>query len=311
MLPVYLQSAKTLTGEDRYRIDGTREGMLQPWTRLRATEQAERRVLADMPELRVMNLLDSIKPGATVLRSARGNSGKEYPAMVSQRFGSGRTLAVTVGDLWRWSMRRREDDPRDMQKAWRQTIRWLVADVPRRVEAEARPVADDPHGTIAVRITARRKQYEPLDNARARIRVEPPEGEATVLTAEPSEQEAGVYLARYVPTAEGAYRAEVTVTAADGSKVGSQAIGWTAEPARREFEQIQPRRETFEEFAQSTGGRLVSADELDDFVADLPNEKSVVTETWVYPFWHQWWILVGVAGCFVSEWALRRWKGLA
>ena len=78
-----------------------------------------------------------------------------------------------------------------------------------------------------------------------------------------------------------------------------------------EFEDLQPQREQFAQLAQRTGGELIAPNQLASFVSDLPNRKNVVTEPWVYPFWHQWWILLVIGGCFVTEWALRRWKGLA
>jgi hypothetical protein len=264
-----------------------------------------------VPPMHVMNLLDSIKPGATVLMYARASSGEEYPALISQRFGTGRTLALTVGDMWRWGLRREESQPRDMEKAWRQTVRWLIADVPKRVETEIHELEDDPHAAVDIRVTARDSNYEPLDNALVAVEIKKPDGGTTTLSAAPSEEEPGVYQARYVPRSTGAYRAEVSVEAADGSDVGTAAAGWTADPARAEFEDLEPRRELFAELAKRTGGEVVDSAALADFVADLPNRKSVVTEPWVYPFWHQWWILCLIAGCLISEWALRRWKGLA
>ncbi len=230
MLPVYVDRAELGAADDRYRLVVTREGMLQPWTRLRATEQAERQRVNAMPPFHILNLIDSIKPGATVLSYARASSGEEFPALVTQRFGKGRTLSLAVGDLWRWGMRREKDQPRELEKAWRQTVRWLVADVPKRVDVQVRPVANEPSGTLDVTITARDAFYEPLDNAAASVNVQGPDGAIITLSAQPSETEAGVYQARYVPAKPGSYRASVQVNAADGSDVGSGLAGWTADP---------------------------------------------------------------------------------
>jgi hypothetical protein len=38
-----------------------------------------------------------------------------------------------IGDLWRWGLREPEAR-QDLDKTWRQLIRWLVSDVPNRVE---------------------------------------------------------------------------------------------------------------------------------------------------------------------------------
>ena len=51
----------------------------------------------------------------------------------SQTFGKGHVAALLIGDLWRWGMRR-ENAEDDLERSWRQTARWLVGDVPSRVD---------------------------------------------------------------------------------------------------------------------------------------------------------------------------------
>ncbi len=310
LLPVYLDRPNGPAQEDRYRLVFTQEGLLQPWLRLRPTEDAERQRMGGMPPLHVVNLVDSIKPGATVLCFARASSGEEYPALVSQRFGRGRTLALAVGDLWRWGLHRQDNQPRDMEQAWRQTVRWLVADVPKRAEVEVVRTHDDPQEAITLRITARDATYKPLDNAAVAISVHDAQGAQATMTAQPDESEPGVYQARYIPTQQGVYRAEISVTDADGSAVGTCQTGWTCDPARSEFASLKPRREQFRHLAEKTGGELVEPDQLSSFVADLPNRKNVITEPWIFPFWHQWWIFALASVCLIGEWGLRRWQGL-
>ena len=152
LLPVYLgRDAPQATDEivnTTYRLDLTREGWLQPWVRLRETEQDEQRRLAAMPPFEVMNQVQGIKPGATVLSNVVDDDGGLHPALVAQRFGRGRTAALLIGDMWRWQLRRKDTEEDDMAMAWRQTVRWLLADVPERVELEARRQADGPSQPI-------------------------------------------------------------------------------------------------------------------------------------------------------------------
>jgi hypothetical protein len=263
-----------------------------------------------MPPFRTLNPLDSIKPGATVLSYVRATSGQEYPAVVTQRFGKGRTLAVTIGDLWRWGLRRGRDEPNDLGKAWRQMVRWLVADVPNRLEVQAAPAEGDPDRAVQLRIVARDARFEPLDNAQVVVNVTAPDKRTTTLTAEADEQQAGLYRTDYVAAQRGSYLAEVNAKAADGSDVATVTVGWTAEPGRREFQNLEARQDLLEKLARNTGGEIVDPERLLDFVADLPNRKNVVSEPWVHPFWHQWWVFGLAVACFVGEWGLRRWKGL-
>ncbi len=60
--------------------------------------------------------------------------------MVMQRFGSGKTAAMLLADAWRWPMRRSSPDDRDAGQFWRQICRWLVSEVPQRVQVAIEPV---------------------------------------------------------------------------------------------------------------------------------------------------------------------------
>src|SRR4030095_261382 len=97
---------------------------------------------------------------------------REVPALAVQRFGRGRVGALLIGDLWRWGMRDATAHE-DMDKAWRQLMRWLVADVPNRVELTAEKPPADASGSIQLEVRVRNARYEPQDNAGVSIEVEP------------------------------------------------------------------------------------------------------------------------------------------
>jgi uncharacterized membrane protein/cytochrome c-type biogenesis protein CcmH/NrfF len=172
LLPVYLDRAHAPQEDTPLSLDLTREGWLQPWVRLRANEVDERKRLGEMPSFRTLNPTDGIKPGASVMTSVSDGSGRHWPALVTQKFGRGRSAAMLIGDLWRWQLNKSEDDPDDLAKAWRQTMRWLVADVPHRVEVTTVPANDGPN-SVKFRVKVSDKDYKPLENARVRITVGP------------------------------------------------------------------------------------------------------------------------------------------
>ena len=105
MLPVYLDRATEATLPAMLKLNLTREGWLQPWTRLRATEGDEKSRLEPMPPFEVLNPTHDIKPGASILATVSDPTDKTYPALVAQRFGLGRTAALMIGDLWLWGLR--------------------------------------------------------------------------------------------------------------------------------------------------------------------------------------------------------------
>ena len=193
LLPVYVDDAPALPVDAKHRLSLTREGWLEPWIRLRPDEDAERKRVDAMPSFETLNPVRGIKPGATVLARALTDGGTAVPALVEQRFGQGRVGALLIGDLWRWGLRRPKEDENDMEKAWRQTVRWLVGDVPRQVEAAPLPRrgADDPDGAIAVTTNVRDKAYAPLDNATVTVRVTAPDKTTLELRADPDPREPG------------------------------------------------------------------------------------------------------------------------
>ncbi len=310
MLPVYLDRTSPVAAGATYQLKLTREGWLQPWIRLRANERDEEQRLATMPAFRSLNRIEVIKPGAEVLAEMAATDGATRPALVVQPFGRGRTAALLVGDLWRWDLRREEHTQSDLEKSWRQTVRWLVADVPQPVEVETRRASGAGLATTEIIIRARDKQFKSLDNATVAVTIRTPDDRTLELVAESSESAAGEYRTLFAPRSPGAYRASVSVTAPDGSSVGQRETGWTVEPETEEFKQLAGNQALLERIARESGGQVLTLSELDRFVANVPQKKIPIVETWTYPLWHQGSVLALAIGCLVGEWGLRRWKGL-
>ncbi|QDU29176.1 hypothetical protein ETAA8_42830 [Anatilimnocola aggregata] len=311
LLPVYLDRGAPQANTEPLHLKLTREGWLQPWIRVRANEQDEQERLTAMPGFRSLNRIESIKPGASVLAEVETGQGNARPALAVQPFGRGRVGALLIGDLWRWDLRRAEDQPSDLEKAWRQTVRWLVADVPQLVEVETRRIMGTGLPAREIIVRARDPKFLALDNAQVAISIKTPDERDLKIVAESSEQTAGEYRAQFVPRIAGAYRATITVTAPDGSEVGRRETGWSVEPETDEFRELAGNLPLLQRLAAESGGEVVSLSGLSSFVASLPNRKIPHVETWTYPLWHQWGVLAVALGCLVGEWGLRRWKGLA
>lgn len=312
VLPVYADEVADNPPNARFRLSLTREGWLEPWMRLRPDETAEQRRVAEMPPFQTLNQVRGIKPGATVLARVSTEEGQAVPALVEQRFGAGRVGALLVGDLWRWGLKRPADSESDLEKSWRQTLRWLVAEVPRRVELNATP-ADDPEAaeaSLRLSVQVRDPAYAPLDNAMVTVRVAGPDGATVDLPAEATDRKAGQYQASYVPRLPGAYRATATATAADGSTVGTSTVGWTSDPAAEEFADLKPNRALLERLASATGGQVVSPEDLPSLVKELPTKAAQLTDPYVMPLWHTPWVFALAILLLTAEWGLRRWKGL-
>jgi hypothetical protein len=224
-----------------------------------------------------------------------------------------------IGDLWRWGMRD-ETLHRDFDKAWRQLVRWTIADVPKRVVLTAEPKPGDANHAVTLKVRARDPKFQPLDNATVSIEIRlagQPAGATAAtnsrpvrLTAEPSLTEAGVYTTVFIPRETGGYFAEATVTDSANAVVGRAQTGWSSDPAAEEFQSLQPNRSLVETLARRTGGAVLALDQLEEFARTLPGKKLPVTESMTTPIWHQAGVFLFALCCFVAEWGLRRSKGM-
>lgn len=335
MLPVYLDQVAEAKPPADLRLSLTREGWLQPWARLRNNEAEEKERLSAMPPFQVLNRVRGIKPGASVIAAVTDARSENYPAVVVQRFGNGRTAALTIGDLWRWGL---QQDNKDIAKAWRQLTRWLVADVPKRIDLQAEQKTGEANQPVHLKVRARDQKFQPLDNASVTLIVrslgqpsrvvaqdgvfrtagtpESRDKQSTALdagiriTAEPAD-EPGLYQATYIPRETGGYRAEAVVNNAEGMQVGTAEAGWTSDPAAEEFRSLKPNRALLDSIAKRTGGEIIDSTKLEEFARSLPKRKAPITESWSLPLWHRSSVFLFALTCFIAEWGLRRWKGLA
>lgn len=315
MLPIYLDRSDENKPSGPVHFNLTPEGWLQTWARLRDNESAEKSRLQSMAPFFVLNPVHEAKPGASVIATVSDPAGKTWPALVVQRFGRGRTGALMIGDLWHWGLHDAEAH-HDMDKAWRQFMRWLVTDVPNRVDLTALPAPDSANGAVNLQVRVRDARFQPLDNASVILEIQPVMTESTGaqltntvhLTVEAAASEPGLYEATYVPRLTGGYRATVSVTNASGTEVGKAETGWTTDLVADEFHSLSPNVAFLENIAQKTGGEVIR--NLDQFARNLPQHHAPVMESWTRPIWHTPALFAFALTCFLSEWGLRRWRGL-
>ncbi|MGV3483316.1 MAG: hypothetical protein ACO1RT_02725 [Planctomycetaceae bacterium] len=315
MAPVYPPRKDADTAANAYRLELTREGLLQPWFRLRDTEDSESERLRRMPTFNTLSPVGDAKPGAIQLATLRDNLGGTAPGLVVQRFGKGKSAALALGDIWKWSMRREKKEDDEPARLWRQMMRWLVNDVPHRVELEIQP-SEAGDGQVTIRTDVRDEAFLPLDNAKVEIEVLPvgvqnaASAKPATLIAQSEGDQAGRYQATFFAGDSGGYLASARVLAQDGSEIGTAQSGWVAQPGEAEFRQWDVNRPLLAKIAEQTGGEIVDDRELDRFVADLDNRKVPVSEVWTYPLWHHPWVMLAAILCLCGEWGLRRMKGL-
>lgn len=321
VLPVYLDRLGSAKGIGPYRLGLTREGFLEPWARLRDNENDEEARRTEIPAFDVLNHVGEPKPGATLIARAVDAAGHEHPAIAVQRFGRGRAAAVMIGDFWRWGMRNAEARL-DMEKSWRQLVRWLTSDVPRRIELVVEPQSGAAPGTVRIEARVRDGRFEPVDDASVTVEIRAVSARAMSRTneaaevgpirvrAEASDHESGLYTAGFAVRDSGAYHGTAYVTNSAGAEIGRAETGWSIDLAADELRSLQPDARLLAAIARQTGGEVVRPEQLGALAKRLPAMRAPVMESVAKSAWHTAWLFLFALGCFVVEWWLRRTRGL-
>ncbi|MBC8127018.1 MAG: hypothetical protein H8M99_07730 [Gloeobacteraceae cyanobacterium ES-bin-144] len=303
MLPVYLEPGTPQGIAVAGRYDLTREGRLEPWARLRLTEEAEALRLHSMPDFLSIHRLSGIRPGAMEIGKFETAEGTN-PALAVRRYGRGRTAVLAIADYWCWGMKNPESR-RDMDKSWRQMLRWLLADVPRplALKTEINSALSSGHLITAELLG---NDFQPRESGSVGLRVQRPDGTWSRVSLQPNPTKAGKLEANYIATPPGAYLAEATT---DKPTLVARA-GWVVNATQDEYLAIQPDMPTMNNLATTTGGRVISPSGLDAFVASLENLPLPITETRSQPLWNNAYWMLAALTFFIGEWSLRRWKNL-
>lgn len=309
MLPVYLDQTNSAPAIVDARFNLTREGWLEPWMRLRTEREEDEKRLATMSAFQSVNSTFSIKPGASVLATV-SDAQQSYPAVAVQRFGEGRVASVLIGDLWRWGLHD-EESHKDMDRLWRQLMRWLVVDVADAITFSTEiDAADRERVKLAVRV--RDRAFKANSDSIVKIEVTQPDGSTAQLFAEPSLKEGGLFEAEYFAAKPGNYRATATVEDAEKrTPLGSKATGWTYDPLAEEFAKLEPNRDLMKRLATDTGGEMLALADIGKLPEMLKNIRVPVEVTLSTPLWHTPWIFIAILLLLLAEWLLRRKGGMA
>src|SRR6185295_1362816 len=127
VMPVLLerQGGSVAATVAHVKVRPTRAGEALVVTQLGDTEEASAERWKTMPALTVLNMVQTLKPGATALLSGTDERRRERVVLAYQRYGRGKSIAFPVHDSWLWQMHssiRVEDQTHE--NFWRQMLRW-------------------------------------------------------------------------------------------------------------------------------------------------------------------------------------------
>jgi hypothetical protein len=171
-------SAVTEVSNIEFRARLTSFGLEHPVTRVALDEAENRKEWDASPPLAGVNPTSGVKPGASVLATAIDEHARGSAAalLAFQRFGRGKTMALTTASTWRWRM---EQDHRDgfHDAFWKQMLRWLVSDAADPVTVAPSRTSCALDDSIALTAEVNGPEFLHLNNARVTANIKAPSGQ--------------------------------------------------------------------------------------------------------------------------------------
>lgn len=291
-------------------VKPTRAGALHPVMQLGADERASAAKWKDLPPLTAVNRVDKIKAGATALLTAPVE-GREQIVFAWQRYGRGKSLALTAQDTWQWQMHASiAVDDLTHETLWRQWLRWLVDAVPSQASVTFAPDTPEPDQPVTVTTDVSDASYVALNTAHVGLRVVAPSGAVEELAAAWTGGRDGEYRTTFVPRERGVYEVVAEATR-EGAPVTKTVAHLPVEPSASEFFDPSMNRGLLERVATETGGRFHRLDEARALADDIKYTSRGVTTVEEHELWDMPIMLAALLALLGGEWVYRRKVGLA
>lgn len=266
-----------------------------------------------------------VKPGARVLAEhptrTAGAGGKKLPVIVMQPVGAGAVLFHASDDTWRW---RYQVGDVYFARYWVQAIRFLSRSKLYGKSKQAELVSDRDRyragQTVRLRVRFLNPRAAPADDDGVTVMVERDETRTPLelkrtptsrtdfegLLTDPREGSYHVWLLK--PTLrEGPPDAEKGTN----PEQWSPATDFVVLPPEGESERLPMNKTELERAASQTKGRFFTFATVDTLADRIPPGRPVPVESLPpYPIWNKWPLLGLFVLLIVTEWILRKLKGM-
>lgn len=315
-LPQYLQGGirrgNHATG-DLFRPVITREGELSPILRLDAEDNNNRRLWSELPELQGVYVTGRVKPGATVLMEhpVLQHQNQALPIIATQRYGAGRSMAITTASTWRWQMLMHSTDD-SHERLWRQIMRWLTVSAPERIEIDFDRGFYHVGDRVSVTATVLDERFQPDNNASLWLQLSDPMGQVRDMPMEWDIDEDGVYRSSFEVESEGVYRVLLDAVSAGATDMEREIrSAFVVTPSLREFTDPALDVGVLNRIAQVSGGRYYPVSDIARLPDDLVYSPGAYSHEVREDIWDSPFLLFLLIALLSTDWALRRQKGLS
>lgn len=316
LIPVHISGKGDGQYLEKFKIHITEEGKKHPVFWLGKDMAKNLRTWADMPELEGVNKVKGVKPGAVVIARYSAGKGDEFPAIVAQRFGKGKVLALLIDTTWKWDFKPWAQDSKETvyMRFWNQVVRWAITkeessslkDIkPLLVQSDRDFVAVNETISFRARILSENLLLD--DNAEVMGEIKTPKGESILLKFDKSSEEKGIHLSSFVPQEEGEYLIEV-YTKEDSLKEKADNLNFTAVEIGKELKDTELNERFLKRIASVSGGKYFHYTDMavNNLADDITWEELKSTEIEEKELWSNIFVFILFLVLVVAEWILRR-----
>jgi len=312
VMPVILGAPQR--GEDGFftevKVAPTPAGLAHPAVQLdaEAEDVADRWEL--LPSVTTVNPLSDIRPGATALLTGTRDEGGSQVVLAFQRYGRGKSIALTVQDSWLWQMH--GDVPLEDQSHeafWKQMLRWLVDGVPDAVDAATDEEQVEPGEVVRLVASIRDSTFLAVNDGAVTATVTSPSGAVEVFPMEWTVEEDGEYAAAFRPSEMGDYQIDVAAERQGGSLGGDRTYVHVT-PSDREYFGSARRTQLLQRIADDTGGQFYTPADVASLPEDITITGAGVTLAEEHDLWDMPALFLLMMLLMGAEWAYRRIRGL-
>jgi uncharacterized membrane protein len=286
----------------------TTDGATHPATRLAVTMEESRKRWSELPAMAAVAAAGTPRPGAQVLAVTSGGGSDLRPLLVTQRYGTGRSMVFAGEATWRWRMMLPSTNTTH-ELVWRQLARWLASGATERIEIPP-PAVVLPGTTDPISVLVRDENFKPVGNAEVSMRVKDPNGQERSVPAALADPREGRYTAAVRFDQAGVY------TVAADVRRGSEPSGTVSRAllvGGADLEMSEPRlnEDLLRRIAESTGGQYVAAADAGTLPGLLKQSGVGNPPVEMRDLWNTGWALAAIVALLGAEWVLRRRIGLA
>ena len=263
-----------------------------------------------LPDLIAGHKIQERKPLSAVLAQAMNrDSGEAMPGFVHRRFGQGQVLSVGVDGLWHWAFNPRAEPVNSMfDKFWDQMILWLMAGrdfLPNKQFSFRSSSANVLLGEKVYFILVMRSLDTKVQHVPVAIFQDGREIARTSLT--PGGTQSGYRLsADFLPEKTGRFSAVADLP--DGTREESKFIVFDE---NLEETEVAADVSYLHRLCESSGGRVINADELKKLKAELDSRQTNAPPKMKrITAWDRTWIFYLIGLLFGVDWYCRRKWGL-